>query len=459
MYKFFFLFILLSLTLEVIASLLHENDFTQARQESSGMSTTELEKINDVILKRVKNGDIPGAVVAISRQGERVFVSSQGLMDPQKKIPMRPDAMFVMQSSSKPVTGVAAMIAMEQGLFDLQDKVHKYIPKFKDIQVAVLKGSNVSPNYVWATKKNQPNYFWRALGMLMGWFSDEMPYMYVPENSTVPAERPVTIHDLLTHTAGVGAMGLGQAVSDWGELQWDKNRWAESGHTLQSYIDMVASGPLDFQPGSRWGYSIGLDVVARIIEITSGQPYNEFVHEHIFEPLDMGDTYWFNSIPLEKRSRVVALPDPDNPDANLLEKAQKSQYYSASIGLVSTASDFLNFEQMRASRGVFKGRRILEERSVNLMAADHEGNLYTAIGKTKVRAGAEGMGYTVWVILKPDLAFLPLSEGSSGWGGAFGTLSWSEPKRDLAVVIMAHGSADGLSREIAEIINAAMVTK
>tara|TARA_E500000178_G_scaffold353777_1_gene420623 strand:+ start:7834 stop:9213 length:1380 start_codon:yes stop_codon:yes gene_type:complete len=459
MNKFYFLFILLLLTLEVVASSPHENDVAQAREESIGMSATELEKINGVILRRIKNGDIPGAVVSISRKGERVFVSSQGLMDPQKKIPMRRDAMFVMQSSSKPVAGVAAMIAMEQGLFDLQDKVYKYIPKFKDIQVAVLKGSNVSPNYVWATKKNQPNYFWRALGRLIGWFSDEMPYMYVPENSTVPAERAVTIHDLLTHTAGVGAMGLGQAVSEWGELQWDKNGWVESGHTLQSYIDMVASGPLDFQPGSRWGYSIGLDVVARIIEITSGQPYNEFVHEHIFEPLDMRDTYWFNSIPPEKRSRVVALPDPDNPDANLLEKAQQSQYYSASIGLVSTASDFLNFEQMRASRGVFKGRRILEERSVNLMAANHEGDLYTAVGKTKERAGAEGMGYTVWVILKPDLAFLPLSEGSSGWGGAFGTLSWSEPKRDLAVVIMAHGSAEGFSREIAEIINVAMVTE
>ena len=175
---------------------------------------------------------------------------------------------------------------------------------------------------------------------------------------------------------------------------------------------MMASGPLDFQPGSRWGYSIGLDVVARIIEITSGQPYNEFVHENIFDPLDMKDTYWFNSIPPEKRSRLVALPDPDNPDANLLEEAQQSKYYSASVGLVSTASDFLNFEQMRASRGIFKGRRILKESSVDLMATDHEGYLYTAKGKTKGR----GIGYTVWVILQPDLASLPISEGSSGWG-------------------------------------------
>ena len=137
--------------------------------------------------------------------------------------------------------------------------------------------------------------------------------MYVPEYSSVPAVRPITIHDLLTLTAGIGAMGLGQAVSEWGELQWDKAGWIKSGHTLESYINMMASGPLDFQPGSRWGYSIGLDVVARIIEITSGQPYNEFVHENIFDPLDMKDTYWFNSIPLEKRSRLVALPDPDNP--------------------------------------------------------------------------------------------------------------------------------------------------
>ncbi len=459
MYKFYFLFILLFIALKVISFPMNENDLIQAKPESIGILSTELNKLNEVILKRVKNGDIPGAVVAISRKGKRVFVSSQGLMDPKNKIPMRPDAMFIMQSSSKPVTGIAAMIAMEQGLFDLQDEVYQYIPKFKDIQVAVLKGSNVSPNYVWATKKSQPNYFWRTFGMVMGWFSDKTPYMYVPENSTVPAERPVTIHDLLTHTAGVGAMGLGQAVSEWGELQWDKRGWAENKHTLQSYIDMVAFGPLDFQPGSRWGYSIGLDVVARIIEITSGQPYNEFVHEHIFEPLEMRDTYWYNSIPEEKRSRIVALPDPDNPDANLLEKAQQSQYYSGSIGLVSTASDFLNFEQMRASKGVFKGKRILAESSVNLMATNHEGDLYTALGKTKVRAGAEGMGYAVWVILQPDLAFLPLSEGSSGWGGAFGTLSWSEPKRDLAVVIMSHGSAEGFSKEIAEIINAAIVRR
>ena len=114
---------------------------------------------------------------------------------------------------------------------------------------------------------------------------------------------------------------------------------------------------------------------------------------------------------------------------------------------------------MRASRGIFKGRRILEESSVDLMATDHEGYLYTAEGKTRVRDSAEGMGYTVWVILQPDLAFLPISEGSSGWGGSFGTLSWSEPKRDLAVVIMSHGSVEGFSTEIAEIINAAIVSR
>ena len=455
MQKFYFLLILLIINLHVNAFSTDENDVTKFTPESMGFSSTELEKLDHAILKRVENGDIPGAVVAISRKGQRVFVSSQGSMDPQNKIPMRPDAMFSMQSSSKPVLGVAAMIAMERGLFDLQDEVYKYIPGFKDIQVAVLKGTNVSPNYVWATQKNQPNYFWRVYGMVMRWFSDETPYMYVPENSTVPAQRPITIHDLLTHTAGIGAMGLGQAVSEWGELQWDKAGWIKSGHTLESYINMMASGPLDFQPGSRWGYSIGLDVVARIIEITSGQPYNEFVHENIFDPLDMKDTYWFNSIPPEKRSRLVALPDPDNPDANLLEEAQQSKYYSASVGLVSTASDFLNFEQMRASRGIFKGRRILEESSVDLMATDHEGYLFTAKGKTKGR----GIGYTVWVILQPDLASLPISEGSSGWGGSFGTLSWSEPKRDLAVVIMSHGSVEGFSTEIAELINAAIVSR
>ena len=152
-----------------------ENDVTKFTPESMGFSSTELEKLDHAILKRVENGDIPGAVVALERS------TSQGSMDPQNKIPMRPDAMFSMQSSSKPVLGIAAMIAMERGLFDLQDEVYKYIPGFKDIQVAVLKGT-VSPNYVWAPKKINLVY-----GMVMRWFSEETPYMYVPENSTVPA--------------------------------------------------------------------------------------------------------------------------------------------------------------------------------------------------------------------------------------------------------------------------------
>ena len=175
MQKFYLLLILLTINLQVIAFPMSENEATQFEAESMGISITELEKLDHTILKRVENGDIPGAVVAISRKGQRVFVSSQGLMDPQNKIPMRPDAMFSMQSSSKPVLGVAAMIAMERGLFDLQDEVYKYIPGFKDIQVAVLKGTNVSPNYVWATQKNQPNYFWRVYGMVMRWFSEETP--------------------------------------------------------------------------------------------------------------------------------------------------------------------------------------------------------------------------------------------------------------------------------------------
>ena len=167
MQKFYFLLILLIINLHVNAFSMNENDVTKFKPESMGFSSTELEKLDHAILKRVENGDIPGAVVAISRKGQRVFVSSQGSMDPQNKIPMRPDAMFSMQSSSKPVLGIAAMIAMERGLFDLQDEVYKYIPGFKDIQVAVLKGTNVSPNYVWATQKNQPNYFWRVYGMVM----------------------------------------------------------------------------------------------------------------------------------------------------------------------------------------------------------------------------------------------------------------------------------------------------
>ena len=203
---------------------------------------------------------------------------------------MQRHSMFQMWSSTKPVLGVATMIAMERGLFKPSDSVHKYLPAFEEIRVAVLdepKNRNISPAYVLAPLENSDaGFFTRLFDRI--WFSFTDGFIrHVPAHRTVPVDRPITIHDLLTHTAGLGTYGLGVAVSKWGAEISNKSvnqSHSMADETLESLINKVAHGPLDFQPGSRWMYSpsIGLDVVARIIELTSGQPFNEFVQKKYF---------------------------------------------------------------------------------------------------------------------------------------------------------------------------------
>ena len=430
--------------------------------ESVGMSAAKLAKIDDVIQRQMDKGNLQGAVVAVSRRGKPIYFSAFGESDQEAGKPMRRDNMFVMQSSTKPVTGVAAMIAMERGLFAATDEVQKYLPGFAEIEVAVLKDptdQDVSPKFVWAEPGKEVGFFTRLAGDLIAkWTGGYM--LFVPEHRTVPASRPITIHDLLTHTAGLGTYGLGQASSEWGAQMFDKGSFADQAYTLESYIAAVAQGPLDFQPGTRWAYSptIGLDVVARIIEVTSGQAFNEFVQTNIFDPLDMHDTQWWNVLPEEKRARVVVRLSEGKDGTRSYESVAEpgdDRYFSGSVGLISTARDFLHFEQMLVNQGVLLGNRILQEDSVRLMSTDHAGHLFG--GESKGKAGGTGFGYTVEVTLDPAIAELSRSEGAFGWAGAFGTYSWTEPATQIAVVVMVQQASKELGRELAKAVSEAVI--
>ena len=200
-----------------------------------------------------------------------------GLMDVERGRAMRKDAIFRMASSSKPVLAVAAMLLIEERLLHPSDAVADYLPEFGGMRVAVLKepaDRDISPWFV-------------AVGD-----GEKGRKGEVPEHRLVPAERAITIHDLLTHTSGIDASGLGSAVAAWPE--------PDSRATLASQVPRYAGLLLDFQPGTRWGYSprVGHDVVARIIEIVSGLPYDEFVRTRILEPLGMTDTHFF--LPAER---------------------------------------------------------------------------------------------------------------------------------------------------------------
>ena len=261
----------------------------------------------------------------------------------------------------------------------------------------------------------------------------------VPDHQLVDANRPLTIHDLLTHTAGLYTGGTGAMVSSLDR--------PEASDTLASWIPKVAAGPLDFQPGTRWAYSgtVGLDVVARIVEIVSGTPFNEFVQTRIFDPLDMKDTHW--TVPEDKRDRMPVFSNNKGP------WIRSADYFSGSIGLVSTARDYMHFEQMLVNGGTLFGHRLLKPESVAMMSANQVGNLYN---ETPKGGSGRGFGYTVGITVDSEQAKDGRTTGAFGWMGAAGTVSWTAPEEELTVVYMVQGPTD-LPWKIAEAVRDAIV--
>ena len=363
------------------------------------MSTERLERINDVMQRHISAGNIQGAVTAVARRGKLVHFQSHGLMDVPNNRGMQDDSIFIMMSSTKPVLGVAAMMLIEEGLIRPTDPVSKWIPEFADMQVAVLReplDQNISPIRV------DPE--------------DIPPYRLVP------AAREITVHDLLTHTSGLASGGLGSAITAAGGIN-DRRTLAANTPEYGEYI-------LDFQPGSRWQYSAatGLDVVARIVEIESGMPFDQFVHDRIFEPLGMNNTWW--NVPEEFQNRRVVIVDRDM--APFFDNPPTT-YFAGSYGLNSTAGDYLRFEQMLVNGGELFGNRLLSPRTVRMMTSNQVKDLYQGISR---RVAGQGFGYTVAVTEDPIVGNQRRSEGAFGWGGAFGTRSWSDPEEELTAVIM-----------------------
>ena len=320
--------------------------------------------------------------------------------------------MFNMASSTKPILGVAAMIMIEEGKFKPSDPVEKYIPEFKGIKVVDTFDKQKS-----------------------AW-------------NLVDAHRPVSIHDLLTHTSGITALPQtkGKKKRKRGSNNKSdtdvKKQYAYD--TLATYVhEHMAKDPLAFQPGTKWGYGGGLEVVARVIEIVSGMSYNEFVQARIFDPLDMKDTHWI--VPKDKLPRMMRFVKG--------KAGSSTRYFSASAGLVSTARDYLHFEQMLVNKGELFGNRILKPESVEMMSRDQVDGLYSSVSK-----GGKGMayGYAVGITVDPEKANNGRSVGAFGWGGAGGTVSWTEPKEMLTGVIMVQQPTRTLSPAIAKVIAGAL---
>ena len=396
--------IFLSLHLCLCAGILVAQDIPWAASaEEVGMSSGRLERINDAMQRHIAAGTIQGAVTAVARRGKLVHFEAHGLMSVPDNRPMQRDSLFIMMSSTKPVLGVAAMMLVEEGLIRPSDPISKWFPEFAEMQVAVLAepaDEDISPVRV-------------------------SPFN-VPAHRLVPSNREITVHDILTHTSGLASGGLGNAISA------DSIGRLDSRESLAKNVPEYANVVLDFQPGSRWQYSpaTALDVIARIIEIESGVPFNEFVRARIFEPLGMNSTFW--NVPEEYQDQLIEIVGADNatPLVATLYDTSHSTYFSGSYGLKSTAEDYLRFEQMLVNGGELLGNRLLSPRTVRMMASNQTKELFSET------AEGRGFGYTVAISENPIVADQRRTQGAFGWGGALGTRSWSDPEEELTAVLL-----------------------
>jgi len=397
------------------------------KPEDVGFSSERLQRINETVQRYIDSGQITGAVTVVSRKGRVAHFEAQGLMDLESKTPMRRDAIFRMASMSKPVTGVAILMLMEEGKVRLTDPVSRFIPEFKNTKVAMLKTPS-GPATPPAPGQPPPP----------------------PEIYTVPAEREVTVRDLMTHTSGLESGGAGTR-------EGARLSPRSTSSNLAAYVPTLGVVPLDFQPGTQWRYSAlaGIETLGRIVEVASGQTFDRFLKTRLFDPLGMKDTAFY---PTDDRlSRVVTLYERKDGKLSRTDTpgwlATKT-LLSGGGGLWSTADDYMLFAQMLVNGGILNGKRLLSPRTVDLMASNHVGDLYSGVNQ---RVKGMGFGLTVEVVLDNVAANRRESIGSFGWDGAFGTHFWVDRKEQLVGLLMIQEPVGPLSRDFENAVMQAIV--
>jgi len=311
---------------------------------------------------------------------------------------------------SKPITGVAIMMLVEEGKIRLSDPVSRFIPEFKGLdKVAVAKPGAPPP----------------AQGA-------EASY------DLVPASRAITIGDLLKHGSGLVSGGLGASAA---------NRIAPRTpiDTLATYIPKLAAVPLDFQPGTLWRYSgqAGFDALSRVVEVVSGQAFDVFLRQRLLDPLGMKDTGFFPGP--GKESRLVTIYQTTPQGLRPGNQTVSNVYFSGAGGMMSTAEDYLQFAQMLLNGGQLNGTRFLGPRTVQLMTSNHTGDMVN--GQFGRPAQGMGFGLSMQVVQDPVAANLRVSKGAYGWAGGTGVSFWVEPAEQIVSIYFIQGGSGGGLRQ------------
>jgi CubicO group peptidase (beta-lactamase class C family) len=370
----------------------------------AGFSEDRLERITAHLTRNyIEPGKIPGCQVVVARHGHVAYYRNLGSRDLERGLPLTDDTIFRIYSMTKPITSIALMQLYEQGLFQLNDPVHRVLPRWREQQVYV-----------------------RGEG--------EHMELRAPES-------PVTFRHLLSHTAGL-SYGATRHPVDKAYRAAGVRR--DQGETLETFTDKLAHVPLHFEPGQRWLYSYATDVCGRLVEVLSGKSLDRYLEEHIFQPLEMVDTAFH--VPGEKRERFAANYEraPDK-SLKLLDDPTSSAYlapptfFSGGGGLTGTIADYLRFCEMLRCRGRLGDERIIGSRTLELMTMNHltRGDLSTmAIGDFSETA-YDGVGFGLGFAMSLDeVAAGAMGRGDFYWGGAASTIFWVDPREDLVVVFM-----------------------
>ncbi|MBX3244747.1 MAG: beta-lactamase family protein [Acidobacteria bacterium] len=370
----------------------------RAAPETVGMSAERLSRLTHVLDGYATDERLAGGVVMVARNGKLVYEHSFGYSDKETAKAMKRDSIFRIASQTKALTSVGIMILQEEGKLLLSDPVSKYIPEFANSTVAVPKEGG-------------------------GY-------------DVVKAKRQITIRDLLTHTAGIG-YGGGPAADKWKEAGITGWYFADRDEPIAETIKRMGVLPMDAQPGERFVYGYGTDILGVVIEKASGKTLDVFLREKILEPLKMHDTHFY--LPEAKKDRLTTVYSA-RTDGKIERTADKSEMigqggyltgprksFSGGAGLLSTATDYLRFLQMTLNGGELDGVRILSRKSVELMTVDH---------LRSIPYSSEGQGFGLGFSVTKDVGSrgVPSSIGEYGWGGAYHSNYWVDPKEKLVVV-------------------------
>ena len=391
-----------SLCLLATGAAFAEDPLPRARPEEVGLSSERLARIGETLKADIETGRIPGAVIAIARHGRLVVFDAYGWRDKAAGIPMTTDTIFNIASMTKPMTTVGALMLYERGKMLIDEPLAKYFPKFSTMRVATRDAAGE------------------------------------PTAETVPANRPITIQDLMRHTSGLIYGGRGNTLVH--KLYPAGSSDAAREYDGPAFTDKLATLPLLHQPATVWDYGFGLDVLGLTIETITKQSLGQYLQANLFAPLGMTDTGF--SISADKAARYARpLPnDPDTgkPQARTPELTQPLKFECGGGCAASTASDYLRFAMMLLSGGRSGEARLLGPRTVAYMLSDQLGsNIKNLVGNADPTRADYGFGLGLAVRTTPGVVRMMGSVGQFSWPGASGTDWWVDPKEELAVVYMS----------------------